>query len=891
MAQKIPQGINYQAIVRDASGAILANRPVTVRLSILAGSELGPIEYAEVHTTTSNKVGLINLVVGSGSAIAGSFQNITWANTPKYIKVELALEGNNFILLGTNQLLTVPYAMVADTVLKGGGSNIQTVFPLQGTGRLNDPIRLMPGNQGGQVLYWNGNNWQLGALSGDNWGNQSAATIFPIIGNGTSTAPLQLAPGSAPGQVLVWNGSSWMNASPPGDNWGNQTVVTNSTLGGSGTATAPLEIAQQGATLGQVLKWNGTSWVPGNDEIAFSGTLQTSPRISGNGTAGSPLDLASQGASVGQVLKWNGSAWVPGQDQGATYTASFPIVINNNILQLAPGLAPGHVLSWNGLQWVSTLPQGDNWGNQTVVTDFTLQGDGTPQNRLRLASQGASVGQVLKWNGSAWVPGIDNTVSLAAQSPLMLNGNTISLINGTAPNQILKWVNNQWILAPEPSISLTAGNGITINGNTISSNLWIQAGNDIFRPSGRVGVGTNMPETYFHVAANSNPLQAQMKLKEVDNDFARINFENTTSNFYWAISGRPESSNTQGRLNFFYSGNNEDLMSLAHYGTVGIGTVDPEADSRLHVVAEKKYAALFMTNLPNPSATVINAVYDGQAAVDAVGVAGEAEPAWGKGFGAQFYGGNTGVLGAVDAGSFNGGYATIGVYGEASDAPTEARVGTRIGVYGYGKGGEFSVGVYGGHDGSGRRNLAGLFEGDVQVRGGLAKAFGSFMIDHPLYPRHKYLLHSFVESPDMMNIYNGNVISDSLGVAWVELPAYFEALNKDFRYQLTVIGGPYTAYVAQEISSNRFMIKTSAPNVKVSWQVTGIRKDPVAEKYRIQPEIDKQGSEVGKYLHPEVYNQPAELGMQTLFRRSNLPSKNFPKRPKLQLENSSLSKN
>jgi hypothetical protein len=849
---------------------------------------LGPIEYVETHTTTTNKVGLINLIIGNGSTQSGNFRTLQWAQTPKYVKVELALEGNNFLNLGVSQLLSVPYAMIADSALKSGINRVQTLFPLQGAGNSSSPLQLAPGNQAGQVLYWNGAAWQVGALPGDNWGAQSAATIFPITGNGTSVAPLQIAPGSAPGQVLVWNGNSWMNAAAPGDNWGNQAVVTGPSLQGNGTTSAPLGIANQGAMLGQTLKWNGSSWAPGNDEVSFSGALETAPRLAGNGTAGSPLDLASQGASVGQVLKWNGTSWSPATDQGAAYTAIAPLQVNNNFLQLAPGAATGQTLVWNGTQWVSAAPQGDNWGTQTVITDFTLLGDGTPQNRLRLASQGASVGQVLKWNGNAWTPAADNAATLAAQAPLVLQGNTIGLINGSAPNQILKWVNNQWVLAPEATQTLTPGNGITIAGNTISSNLWVQAGNDIYRPTGKVGIGASNPETHFQVSANSSPSLPQIKLKETENDFARFNFENTASNFYWAISGRGENASTQGRLNFFYSGNNQDLMSLTHYGTVGVGTVDPIEDSRLHVVSEKKYAGLFMTNLPNADATVVNAVYDGSAPVDAVAVAGEAEPAWGKGFGAQFYGGNTGVFGAVDAGNFNGGYATMGVYGESSDGPTEGRIGTRIGVYGYGKGGEFSIGVYGGHDRSGRQNLAGLFEGDVQVRGGLAKSFGSFMIDHPLAPTQKYLFHSFVESPDMLNIYNGNVITDREGAAWIELPSYFEALNKDFRYQLTVIGGPYTAYVAQEIQNNRFRIQTSQPGVKVSWQVTGIRKDPVAEKYRIQPEVEKKGSEKGKYLHPEAYNQPEELGIQSLFRRAPVEKKPNVKRTKENTHNSSL---
>src|SRR6185295_9797953 len=97
-----------------------------------------------------------------------------------------------------------------------------------------------------------------------------------------------------------------------------------------------------------------------------------------------------------------------------------------------------------------------------------------------------------------------------------------------------------------------------------------------------------------------------------------------------------------------------------------------------------------------------------------------------------------------------------------------------------------------------------------------------------LDPENKYLYHSFVESPDMKNIYDGNVVTDEHGNATVELPDYFEALNRDFRYQLTVIGTFAQAIIAAEIRENRFKIKTNAANVKVSWQVTGIRQDAFA---------------------------------------------------------------
>ena len=134
---------------------------------------------------------------------------------------------------------------------------------------------------------------------------------------------------------------------------------------------------------------------------------------------------------------------------------------------------------------------------------------------------------------------------------------------------------------------------------------------------------------------------------------------------------------------------------------------------------------------------------------------------------------------------------------------------------------------------------AGFFQGDVHVNGVLTKAAGSFRIDHPLDPEHKYLSHSFVESPDMMNIYNGNITTDKSGYATVTLPNYFDALNRDFRYQLTVVGEFAQAIVASKISGNSFRIRTDKPNVEVSWQVTGVRKDRFAEENRIKVESDK----------------------------------------------------
>ncbi len=131
----------------------------------------------------------------------------------------------------------------------------------------------------------------------------------------------------------------------------------------------------------------------------------------------------------------------------------------------------------------------------------------------------------------------------------------------------------------------------------------------------------------------------------------------------------------------------------------------------------------------------------------------------------------------------------------------------------------------------------GRSNGDFDVGGVLTKQAGSFRIDHPLDPERRYLHHSFVESPDMMNVYNGNVTLDADGAAWVVLPDWFEALNRDFRYQLTPIGAPGPGlYIAEGVDGNRFKIAGGSAGAQVSWQVTGIRHDRFANENRIPVE-------------------------------------------------------
>ena len=158
---------------------------------------------------------------------------------------------------------------------------------------------------------------------------------------------------------------------------------------------------------------------------------------------------------------------------------------------------------------------------------------------------------------------------------------------------------------------------------------------------------------------------------------------------------------------------------------------------------------------------------------------------------------------------------------------------------------------------------AGSFNGEVEISGALnVTGTKNFKIDHPLDPENKYLYHAAVESSEVLNVYSGNVITDGRGDATVILPDWFEALNRDFRYQLTVIGAFAQAIIHSEIKDNRFTISTNVPNVKVSWQVTGVRSDRAMLKQPFRSEEIKPQSERGTYLNPTAFGKPEERGVE-----------------------------
>jgi hypothetical protein len=211
---------------------------------------------------------------------------------------------------------------------------------------------------------------------------------------------------------------------------------------------------------------------------------------------------------------------------------------------------------------------------------------------------------------------------------------------------------------------------------------------------------------------------------------------------------------------------------------------------------------------------------------------------------------------AVDSGTASGGVGVVGIGGATSLFTTA------------GPGGVFTAGAGGGGDGidancSPTPCFAGNFTGDLNVTGAITAGTKDFKIDHPIDPTNKYLVHASVESSEMKNIYDGTIVLDGNGQAVVELPNWFEALNGSFRYQLTSIGAPGPGlYIAQKIVGNRFTIAGGTPGVEVSWQVTGVRHDRFAEANPLVVEQEKVERERGYYVHPNLYEQPEEKGIE-----------------------------
>jgi len=447
------------------------------------------------------------------------------------------------------------------------------------------------------------------------------------------------------------------------------------------------------------------------------------------------------------------------------------------------------------------------------------------------------------------------TAAAGKNSPgLNLAASVFNTITGTPVRQAFQWqaepVANNTATATG-SLNLlhaTGANAMVETGLKVASNGRITfAAGQTFPGTGTVSsVALSAPSSDFTVSGSpvtgSGTLALQWNAAPTSADTANAIVKRDGTGSFSAGSITATSSNSGGTGVYANAGSSAGSNGVIASGATGVAAYTTVASS----IAVYGYAG-------NSSGS------NGVVGYGATGVAGNSTitgsygtfgngstGVWGNGNGT---GANVGVSGTASGGTGVSGSGVNGVIGSSSSA-----AGIGMGAYNNSTGDAFFAENQSG-------GWAAFFLGDVDVDGNLSKAGGSFKIDHPLDPANKYLYHSFVESPDMMNIYNGNVTTDAEGNAVVRLPEWFETLNRDFRYQLTVLGQFSQAIVASKVANHQFAIKTDKPKVEVSWQVTGIRQDAWANAHRIPVEVSKPEAERGSYLHPELFGAPAEKSL------------------------------
>jgi hypothetical protein len=342
---------------------------------------------------------------------------------------------------------------------------------------------------------------------------------------------------------------------------------------------------------------------------------------------------------------------------------------------------------------------------------------------------------------------------------------------------------------------------------------WTMIGNNIFYNTGNVAIGTTSPAYRLYVVSPGTSIVGA-----------------TSAPSTVAVGVQGQSSSTLGR------------------GVYGFATSSTGA----------AYGGLFRT-LSNQgigafaladSATGPTIGIRGQSAsTSGIGLSGFATATSGQTTGVRGQASSdegTGVLGLATSGT---GF-TNGVYGESASVDG-------AGVFGFTRSGTgVNYGVYG--ETSNLNDGFGVYSvGDTGATGQKL-----FQIDHPIDPANQYLNHFSAEGPEPYLVYRGNVVLDQAGAAVVQLPRYFEAINRDITYQLTPIGAPASLYIAREVVNNQFAIAGGRPNQKVSWTVTGIRNDAFSRRHSRPAEQPKPPAQRGRFLHPEFVGAPADRAIR-----------------------------
>jgi hypothetical protein len=461
-----PDGINYQAVIRNASGTLIANTTIAIRIQIKQTSASGTIVFQERHSVTTSAQGVVNLVIGQGTLLGGNFSTINWATGPYFVSLGVSFtNGTNYLDYGSQQLMSVPYALYA----KNAGNQLNqwrygNTIPAAGLGTLGDfYLNMIDGN-----VYYKSNptTWLLtGNITGPAGaaGATGAQGIQGVAGPTGATGPIGLT-----GPVGATGPQGIQGLTGPAGVAGATGPIG---LTGPVGATGPQGI--QGLT--------GPAGVAGpTGPIGLTGPAGATGPQGIQGLTG-PAGVAGPTGAIGPqgIQGLTGPAGVAGPTgpQGIQGLTGPTGPTGAQGIQGATGLLPngaaaGNTPYWNGTSWIVTNSNIHNNGsgvgigtsNPTasakVDIESTTQGFLPPRmttlQRNAISSPAAglrifniSTGCENFYSGSSWI-------ALCGDS---LQNNTLP--QGTTPGQILYWNGNQWQLLSPGSYGQTLN---TCNG-------------------------------------------------------------------------------------------------------------------------------------------------------------------------------------------------------------------------------------------------------------------------------------------------------------------------------------------------------------------------------------------------------------------------------------------
>jgi len=303
-----PQRFNYQGVARTGSGTALSNQALGLRISILSGGANGTVVFSETHSVTSNANGIFNIQIGGGTLVSGNFSAITWGSNVHFIRVEMdAAGGTSYNLLGTSQLLSVPYALNAASVSNVDWSSISNIPPGIADGDSDILASLSCGPN--QVAVFNGSTWVCGNMSaGGNpdWNNINNIPSYLLDGDDDVLGSLSCGAN----QIPVFNGSSWVCSSIPSSTSGQNISDSYGTGQITLTAASTSYTVVPGLSQTITVPANAKVYVHTNGGIQTVGTGTTygvadfAIHVDGavSGPAGSQIVVSANTSGLGNML-------------------------------------------------------------------------------------------------------------------------------------------------------------------------------------------------------------------------------------------------------------------------------------------------------------------------------------------------------------------------------------------------------------------------------------------------------------------------------------------------------------------------------------------------------------------------------------------------------------